>query len=61
MSSPHKDRIISVYIGEGMKAKLQAHCDSHKPRPIRLSTFVNALIVKALKRAEIANSIKGVK
>lgn len=61
MSAPHKDRVITVYVGEGMKAKIHAHCDAHKPRPIRVSTFVNGLIVKAIKRAEIAASLKGKK
>jgi hypothetical protein len=58
MSAPHKDRVITVYIGEGMKAKIQAHCDAAKPRPMRVSTFVNGLIVKELKRAEIRAELK---
>ena len=58
MAAPHKDRVITIYVGEGIKAKLQNYCDQHKPRPLRVSRFVSGLIIKALKRAEIASVMR---
>jgi hypothetical protein len=59
-STPLNEHNVSVYLPKGMKAELQKHCDTRKPRPVTISSYIAALVRKDLKKHSIRKQLQDV-
>jgi hypothetical protein len=57
-STPLNEHNVTVYLPKGMKAQVQQYCDTRKPRPITVSSYIATLVQKDLKKQTIRAELK---